>query len=88
MRIKSNLFEIMQFCLLQFILLFAYLSVLLTPHFLQSDQYSWFSHAQLLMSGFTEMVPTVGRERGEGRYISNRYTVTTRMISVLRWAAM
>ena len=26
--------------------------------------------------------------RGEGAYISNCYTVTTRMISVLRWAAM
>ena len=46
MTIMSNLFEITQFCLLHFILLFAYLSVLLKPHFLQSDQYTWFSHAQ------------------------------------------
>jgi hypothetical protein len=37
MRIKSNLFEITQFCLLHFILLFAYLSVLLKPHFLQTN---------------------------------------------------
>ena len=48
MRIKSNMFEITQFCLLLFILLFSYLSVLLNlkPHFLLSDQYTWFSHAQ------------------------------------------
>ena len=34
--------------------------------------------------GFTEVVPTVGGEREEGDYISNLYTVTTRMISALR----
>ena len=40
--------------------------------------------------GFTKVVPTVGGERGEGRreLMSNRYTVTTRMISALRWAAV
>ena len=42
---KSSLFDITQFCLLHFILLFAYWSVLLKPHFLQSDQCTWFSHA-------------------------------------------
>ena len=34
---------------------------------------------------FTEVVPTAG---GERELISNRYTVTTRMISAFRWAAM
>ena len=38
--------------------------------------------------GFTEVVPTVGGERGERELISNRYTVTTRTISALRWEAM
>ena len=37
----------------------------------------------LVNVGFTEVVPTVGRERG---LISNRYTVTIRMISAFRWA--
>ena len=46
MRIMSNLFDITQFCVLHFILLCAYLSVLLKPHFLQSDKYTWFSLAQ------------------------------------------
>ena len=38
--------------------------------------------------GFTEVVLTVGGERGEGAYISPLYTVITRMISALRWATM
>ena len=38
--------------------------------------------------GFTEVVQTVGGQSEEGADIYNRYTVTTRMISALRWAAM
>ena len=38
--------------------------------------------------GFAEVVPTVGGKSEEGADIYNRYTVTTRMISALRWAAM
>ena len=42
--------------------------------------------------GFTEVVPTVGEERVEGRgereLIYKRYTVTTRMISAFRWAGL
>ena len=43
----------------------------------------------MLLIQFTEVVPTVGGGRGGERELtSNRYTVTTRMISALRWAAV
>ena len=47
----------------------------------------WFNvlfHPSILV---LEVAPAVGGERGEGASI-NRYTVTTRMISALRWTAM
>ena len=46
MGIKSNLFEITQFCLLHFVLLVCILISSVKAHFLPSDQYTWFSHVQ------------------------------------------
>ena len=57
MKTKINLFEIMQFCFVHLILLFAYLSVLLKSHFLKSDQYSWvFSCMALLATNVKTVV--------------------------------
>ena len=47
MEVKSNLFEIMQFCFLCAIFfLFFFLLVLLKPNFLKKCKNTWFSHAQ------------------------------------------